>query len=255
MLGQSASNVIHKMSTSLQIEVVMLVHKQWLDQIWFVRGAEPACLVQLALRMEPFVFAPGELPEPTNLYIIHRGIVMHGSKVLTSGRMWGEEMILDDPVSSTPTVARCMTYVEVYSLSRPAFYKVTNAFVEAKRLVRRRAVLVIARRALLRLVKRIRAKRAAGDGRSFIDLVLDAAGNANGSHLAKVVAATAPGGVTVAELQEDIAAAKASTDELRNEMQCEMAALREGLNRLLAKEGLQGVEAGTETRSLERGRG
>ena len=54
--------------------------------------------------------APGELPEHTNLYIIHRGIVMHGLRVLTSGRMWGEETILLDASDvEIPTVARCMT--------------------------------------------------------------------------------------------------------------------------------------------------
>ena len=46
----------------------MLVHSHWLNKIWFLRGAEKACLVQLALRMEPFVFAPSELPETNHLY-------------------------------------------------------------------------------------------------------------------------------------------------------------------------------------------
>ena len=46
----------------------MLVHSHWLSKIWFLHGAEKACLVQLALRMEPFVFAPSELPETNNLY-------------------------------------------------------------------------------------------------------------------------------------------------------------------------------------------
>ena len=66
--------------------------------------------MQLAMRMEPFVFAPSELPEPHHLYVIHRGIVMHGLRVLTSGRMWGEEVLLDDTstlasmLSAIPTV-------------------------------------------------------------------------------------------------------------------------------------------------------
>ena len=115
MMAKSAAGVIHKMSASLQIEVVMKVHAHWLHHIWFLRGAEPACLVQLALRMEPFVFAPGELPEPTCLYVIHRGIVMYGLHVLTSGRgMWGDDMILRAAHPSTAgkhrghTVARCV---------------------------------------------------------------------------------------------------------------------------------------------------
>ena len=224
-MAKSASQVIHKMSTSLQAEVVMLVHSHWLKQIWFLRGCEPPCLVQLALRMEPYVFAPSEQPEQSNLYVIHRasihardlsslplapvlslplcyacqrctqrhsdrvtrahlppfsplagGIVMHGTRVLTSGSMWGEEIMLEaDRLSKYPAIlARCMTYVEVYSISQSAFYKVTNAFSEAKRLVRTRAVHVIARRAIIRLVNELKEKKAHGDGRSFMELVLDA---------------------------------------------------------------------------------
>lgn len=262
MLAKSASGVIAKMSTSLQIEVVMLVHKHWLDKIWFLRGAEPASLVQLALRMEPFVFAPGELPEPSNLYIIHRGIVMHGLRVLTSGRMWGEEIIIynDDSyggygggggggegsaeaASGYPAViARCMTYVEVYSIARPAFFQITNSFPEAKRLVRRRAVLVIARRGLVRLVKQLRAKKAEGDGRSFIDLVLDAASASQGN-LAKVVAADQQGGLAYHAMQDEIASAKAETKELRLEMRRELSALRAGIDRLLATQGMAPVDS------------
>jgi len=236
MMSRSASNVIHKMSTSLQIEVVVLVHSHWLKKIWFLDGAETACLVQLALRMEPCVFAPSELPEETHLYIIHRGIVMHGLKVLTSGRMWGEELILlDDRAHHASTIARCMTYVEVYSISRTAFFKVTNAFDGARRLVRRRAVLVIARRALVRLVRDLRKKKDEGDGRSFLELVLDAANSAKGER-AKVIA-IGEGGAgfhSWQALNDEICATNANVDALR----AETGALRDGLNLLLGAQGL-----------------
>ena len=51
---------------------------------------------------------------------------MHGLRVMTSGRMWGEEILLDDSHNDRmpPTIARCMTYVEVYSISKAAMFKV-----------------------------------------------------------------------------------------------------------------------------------
>ena len=113
---------------------------------------------------------------------------MHGGRVLTSGKMWGEEMILDAAHATTaPAVARCMTYVEVYSISRQVFFKVTSSFDTAARLVRRGAVLVIARRGVIKLVKQLRQQRDEGDGRSFMELVLDAANSAKGER-AKVIA-------------------------------------------------------------------
>jgi len=250
MMAKSASQVIHKMSTSLQAEVVMLVHSHWLKQIWFLRGCEPPCLVQLALRMEPYVFAPSEQPEQSNLYVIHRGIVMHGTRVLTSGSMWGEEIMLEaDRLSKYPAIlARCMTYVEVYSISQSAFYKVTNAFSEAKRLVRTRAVHVIARRAIIRLVNELKEKKAHGDGRSFMELVLDAASNTAQTNLAKVISDGGGGGFSQV-LEDELIATKTSVESLRTETRTElgalteqMSAMREGLNQLLAAQGIAEVK-------------
>ena len=211
--------------------------------------------------------------------MIHRGIVMHGLHVMTSGRMWGEEVLLDDSHTehTPPTIARCMTYVEVYSISKSALFKVpypllnpsrtlsvlrsplhifspssdrtplarfsqvTNSFSDAKRLVRRRAVIVIARRALVRLVRNLRLKKQQGDGRSFMELVLDAASTSNGN-LAKVVGSE-QGGAAYLLLQDEIASTRAGIDDLRKEVGAEMSAVRDGLNRLLSKEGLAAVRA------------
>ena len=245
MLSKSSAGVIHKMSTSLQIEVVMLVHKHWLRHIWFLRGAEPACLVQLALRMEPCVFAPGELPEADHLYVLHRGIVMHGLRVLTSGKMWGEEMIVGEGRDSTvvaPALARCMTYVEVYSLNKAVFFRVINAFDDARRLVRRGAVLLIARRGVVKLVKTLRKQREGGDSRGFIDMILDAANKAAGQIARVNQSEDASGGISLA-LRDDISSTKAHVEALSEEM----AAMREGLNRLLQKEGLKPIQGTTST--------
>ena len=171
MLAKAASGVIHKMSTSLQIEVVMLVHSHWLDRIWLLRGAEPACLVQLALRMEPCVFSPGEIPEGDHMYVIHRGIVAQGLRMLTSGKLWGEELVLPDGASKVQAqlICRCMTYVEVYSISRHVFFKVTSAFPVASRLVKRAVTILKMRFGLLRLVKDLRKKRSEGVNRGFME--------------------------------------------------------------------------------------
>ena len=80
-------------------------------------------------------------------------------------------------------------------------------------------------RGLVRLVKQLRAKKAEGDGRSFIDLVLDAASASQGN-LAKVVAADQQGGLAYHAMQDEIASAKAETKELRLEMRRELSALR-----------------------------
>lgn len=233
MMAKSASGVIHKMSTSLQIEVVMLVHNHWLKNIWFLRGAEDPCLVQLALRMEACVFAPSELPDPENLYILHRGIVMVGGRVLTSGKMWGEELILDDE-HFRPNPARCMTYVEVYSISRLVFFKVTNSFDEARRLVRKGACKILVQRGVIKLVRKLRKQKRHGDHRGFLEMILDAAETADG-HIATVGSV---GGDTVSlQLMDDVKETKNTVESVA----LQMDAMRLALNALLQKQGLDPI--------------
>ena len=250
MLAKSASGVIRKMSTSLQIEVVMLVHSHWLDHIWFLRGAEPACLVQLALRMEPCVFSPGELPEDDHLYIIHRGIVAQGMRMLTSGKLWGEEMILPDGPSKqmAARVARCMTYVEVFSISRLVFFKVTAAFDNATRLVKRGATILKVRHGVVALVKSLRKKRDAGDGRGFLDMILDAAdksGTGTRATVNSLVGSEASGGAVTLNLIDDVAMTKSSVEDMKAQVQridTTLLAVCAGLNQLLEKNGLKSLE-------------
>ena len=94
--AESAQHVVHSLSSALQVEVTLLVHGDWLKHLWFLREAEHGCLVEVSARMEPRVYAPGELPERKHLYVIHHGIVLYAARVLTSGKMWGEDIILEN---------------------------------------------------------------------------------------------------------------------------------------------------------------
>ena len=166
---------------------------------------------------------------------------MQGFKVLTSGKMWGEELVVDadrQPGLGTTSLARCMTYVEVYSISRAVFFKVTNAFDEARRLVRRGAVVILIRQGVVRLVKDLRKRREGGDRRGFMDMILDAADKAHGqvAHVNAGVGEHGAGGLSL-QLQDDISGTRARVDTMSNELQ----AIRSGLNRLLEKEGLPRV--------------
>ena len=40
--------------------------------------------------MHEVVFAPGELAPRRHLYVVKWGVVLHGGKVLTFGKLWGE---------------------------------------------------------------------------------------------------------------------------------------------------------------------
>ena len=50
--------------------------------------------MQISLSLTPLVFTPGELAISGYLYIVHRGIALYGGRVLTSGKVWGEDCII-----------------------------------------------------------------------------------------------------------------------------------------------------------------
>ena len=81
------------------------------------------------------------------------------------------ERLLSHSLRSSAQVARAMTYVDLYSLSRVSLMKAIANFPKAQRLVRRSAILVSLRREVIRLAK---MQRFAENSTSFVDNVLKA---------------------------------------------------------------------------------
>jgi len=52
------------------------------------------------------VYSPGEVAPAGFLCIVFKGCALYGGKVLTSGRLWGEDMLLEDPSLHTYAAAR-----------------------------------------------------------------------------------------------------------------------------------------------------
>jgi CRP-like cAMP-binding protein len=107
-------------------------------------------MVKLALALTAAVFAPSELCPNGYMYISHRGIVLYGGRVLTSGKVWGEDMILSSPALRSKYAARCMTYVEVYVISRDELLDLAKQFPATLRIVRRSSFRLAFRREMIR---------------------------------------------------------------------------------------------------------
>jgi hypothetical protein len=103
--------LMENMSPALAAEVSWRVHRKWLDRIWFLRGAPFAFLLRLSKRIRPLVLAPSEPAPPGQLYIINRGLALHGGRVLGAGKVWGEDTcILSSAALHSIFVARAMTF-------------------------------------------------------------------------------------------------------------------------------------------------
>ena len=105
-LGKYAERAIPVLSPTLQVEVILHVHRLWLESTWFLKGLEPSCLVRLAREMSLQTLAPGEVAPLHNLYVVIRGLVLYGGRVLGRGASWGDDVILSDSRYFLPFHAR-----------------------------------------------------------------------------------------------------------------------------------------------------
>ena len=164
-LTMAHRQLITQMSPMLQAEVAWRINERWLRRVWFLRHAEQAFIIQVALLLSPMVFAPGELAASGWLYIVHRGIALYGGKILTAGKVWGEDMILAESTLRRKWCARAMNYLEAYLLSREDLIATAESFPETYKSIRRAALLLALRRHLISAA-RVELARAALEGRS-----------------------------------------------------------------------------------------
>jgi len=149
-VARANKQLIENMSPMLQGQVVWKINERWLRHVWFLRQAEDKFMVMLSLSLAAAVFAPAELCPNGYMYIAHRGIALYGGRVLTSGKVWGEDMILSSAHLRSKYAARCMTYVEVYMISRDDLIDIAKQFPATLRIIRRSAFRLAFRREMIR---------------------------------------------------------------------------------------------------------
>jgi hypothetical protein len=117
-----------------------------------------SCLVfpVVSTNLQPAVFAPSELVTLGYLYVIHKGVAAWGGKVLTSGGVFGQDMILRRQ-SLCRLPARAMSYLEVYRISRAQLLDVAKPFPVASTRIKFEAL----RLAIHRLAMREMEKQSA----------------------------------------------------------------------------------------------
>ena len=110
---------------------------------------------QVALAMRPEVFGPSELPPPTNFYVVKNGIVACGIKLLVHGQSWGSEIITQSV--SEPYRARCLTYVDVFVISKKSFWQILDTFPTSRHIVRKYATYMAMRVAIKQIAAYVNA--------------------------------------------------------------------------------------------------
>ena len=119
----------NRLSPTLRSDVILASPSySWLLRVWIFHDTEIEFVVTIPHCMSASVYAPFELPERGRLYILHKGVVMKGGLILTSGRWWGEDVIVRDEAHRKPVVARALTFVETYSIDRSTLFNLAAPF-------------------------------------------------------------------------------------------------------------------------------
>ena len=192
-MASSHRALLRMMSPSLQGEVALRCNERWLRRVWFLDGAEPEFMVQVALNLSAMVFAPGELAASNYLYIVHRGMALYGGRVLTAGRVWGEDMILQSTHLQTRYCARAMNYLEVYMIGREELLELATHFPESWLSIRRHATrLALRREFVLQAKQRVEAMAHGVDPSNLsIEKMLSGASSAGSTPSAAPIPPTA----------------------------------------------------------------
>jgi CRP-like cAMP-binding protein len=125
--------LLDKMSPLLQGSVAMVANKKWLDHIWFFRDIESFksgsdFIAQLAKQLVVRCFIAQERLPVGQLYILRRGFVVKMWRFLGAGKVWGEDMIMQNMHLVDHSQAVALTYVEAYTLRRNDLMDVLDAY-------------------------------------------------------------------------------------------------------------------------------
>lgn len=106
------SALMERMSPALRGEVARSVNREWLERVPWLNNGSLGFIASLAIALELELFAPQELIIGGQLRVLTRGVVARNAKIMTSGCVWGIDMmcvLLSSPssfLSFTPSFFR-----------------------------------------------------------------------------------------------------------------------------------------------------
>ena len=83
----------------------------------------------------------------------HRGIAIYRAKLITKGRVFGEDMILSSPILRSNAQAKAMNYLEVYFTTRAELFFIARRYPKTAQAIRRAAVMIALRREVIAVAK------------------------------------------------------------------------------------------------------
>ena len=174
-LREDAKLSLEYLSPALQVEVVLHGHDHWLKAIWFMRDLDASVKVRIAQAMLPKVIAPGEIAPPRFLYVLSRGKVMYGGRILSRGNWWGDDVLLTDSRWFVPFLARAIIFTDVACVSSDTLVSIAETHTTSYLALRKSKMRLALRRAIVLHARGRLARERGFMKQDFMDKVDEAA--------------------------------------------------------------------------------
>jgi hypothetical protein len=163
MRSRRETQVLGYLSRQMHAEVSWFVHRVWLERVWYLRTSKSDLssdadsmrnlLLDLSCCLRAAVFPPGEKCNAGLMYIISRGIALHGVRVRRTGMVWGEDILLAHPKLQSHLPAMAMSYIWAYTLDGTSLFSVLNAHPRSAKKVFRHRMWWLLRRFVVRIAE------------------------------------------------------------------------------------------------------
>jgi len=132
---QEVGNIMAQLTPSLQMEVALYIHTDWIKEVPFFNGCPEEFVVKLAVSMKirtftpkEAIFAPGDNAE--EMYVVKRGLCASCGVVYGSLKVFGVDMLhgmVHKPVERT-SACRSLTFSDLYMLNYEGFQDALKYF-------------------------------------------------------------------------------------------------------------------------------
>lgn len=153
--------IVARMNSELAIQFVHVIHDGWLKNIWWLRRlSKSTFVVQLSLEFLPLLYCPREcIVTADRLYVIQRGLCIHGRQVLSKDMCWGTDMLLTQDHLRVNRVTLAISYCHVQYLTKEALDFTLARFPAEQEVVRRAYRLLVVLRGVVWRAKQIKAEQ------------------------------------------------------------------------------------------------
>mmetsp|Transcript_49418 Transcript_49418/g.124457 ORF Transcript_49418/g.124457 Transcript_49418/m.124457 type:complete len:684 (-) Transcript_49418:116-2167(-) len=125
--------ITEQMSPMLQGEFALFSHQKWIEKVWYLRNMPHDIIVFMSRNLKMAVYSPNEeVFSDRTLFIVRRGICALSGKILVTGDIWGEDMLLSNDFLRSKNQARSLSYLSVLMLHVEDMVDIVANFPEAR---------------------------------------------------------------------------------------------------------------------------